>query len=97
MMAKFNFYFGAAASALLLAILVIGAELIAPFKDWLKITFTHHWVGKAVAITLAFLAIGFLAKNQKSLANLSDEKIAWYSVIASLIAIFLFFAIEFFK
>ena len=96
-MAKFNFYLGAAASALLLAILVIIAELIVPFKDWLKATFGHHWIGKAVIITLAFLAIGFLTKNKKSLANLSDGKIEWYSVIASLIAIFLFFAIEFFK
>ena len=36
MMKKFNFHFGAAASAWMLVILVIAAELAEPFKNLLK-------------------------------------------------------------
>lgn len=95
-MTKFNFYFGAAASAWLLAILVIAAELIEPFKNFLKATFIHHWIGKGVIITIAFLLSGFLLRNKDSIGTFSDGKIAWYSMLGSLIAIFLFFIMEFF-
>jgi len=96
-MTKFNFYLGAAASAWLLAILVIIAELVEPFKTLLKDIFMHHWIGKGVLITLAFLAVGFLLKNKTSLGKIPDDKLAWYSVLGSLIVIFLFFAVEFLK
>ncbi len=95
-MTRFNLYFGAAASAWLLAILVIAAELIEPFKNFLKAVFIHHWIGKGVIITIAFLVFGFLLKNKSSIGTFSDEKIAWYSVLGSLIVIFLFFIMEFF-
>lgn len=96
-MSKFNFYLGAAASAWLLAALVIAAELAEPFKTYLKTLFWHHWIGKAVIVTLAFLVFGFLLKEKTSVGEYSDDKIAWYSVLGSLIAIFLFYIIEFFK
>ncbi len=96
-MTKFNYYFGATASAWLLAILVIAAELFAPFKDFLKNMFSHHWIGKAILIILAFVVFGFLMKNKDSTGNISDDKLAWYSVLGSLLVILLFFMIEFFK
>lgn len=96
-MTKFSFYFGATASAWLLAILVIVADLYEPFKNLLKSAFSHHWIGKAVIITVAFLMFGFLLRNKASLGSISDERLAWYSMLGSLMAIFLFFIIEFFK
>ena len=96
-MTKFNFCLGAAASAWLLAILVIVAELYVPFKNLLKSTFSHHWIGKAVIITIAFLAFGFILRDKKSVGNIRDDKLAWYSMLGSLIVIFLFFIMEFFK
>jgi len=96
-MAKFNFYLGAAASAWLLTVLVVIAELVEPFKNFLKATFSHHWIGKAVMITFAFLVFGFLLRNKKSIGKFSDDKLAWYSMLGSLIVIFLFFVIEFLK
>lgn len=96
-MAKFNYYFGASASALLLAVLVIATELIAPFKNFLKAAFTHHWVGKAAIIVIAFLAFGFILRDRNSVCHIRDDKLAWYSVLGSLIVIFLFFAVEFLK
>lgn len=96
-MAKFNFCLGAAASAWLLAVLVIAAELAEPFKNFLKSTFSHHWVGKGAIITLAFLIFGVLLKDKNSIGNIQDDKLAWYSMIGSLSVIFLFFVIEYFK
>lgn len=96
-MTKFNFYFGAVASAWLLTILIIIAELVSPFKTFLANIFKHHWIGKGVLITLTFLIVGFLLKDKTSLGNVPDDKLAWYSMLGSLIVIFLFFIIEFFK
>ena len=87
---KFNFYLGAAASAWLLAILVIVAELAAPFKTLLQTLFGHHWIGKAVIVALVFVAAGFLVKEKKP-----HEKLAWYSAVGSMAVIFLFYVIEF--
>ena len=96
-MIKFNFYLGATVSAWLLVILIVIAEFIVQFKTFLASTFGHHWIGKAVIVTFAFLAFGFLLKNRNSIGDLSDDKLAWYSVLGSLIVIFLFFAVEFLK
>lgn len=95
-MKKFNFYFGAAASAWALVILVVAAELAEPFKNLLKNTFSHHWVGKAIIIFLTFIILGLFMRNKNSVAGIPDSKLAWYSVLASLLAIFLFYLVEFF-
>lgn len=96
-MTRFNFYLGAAASAWLLTILIVVAELVEPFKNFLKDLFTHHWIGKAVLITFAFLVFGFLFRNKDSIGNIPEDKLSWYSMLGSLILIFLFFVFEFFK
>ncbi|MBS3068727.1 hypothetical protein J4450_08535 [Candidatus Micrarchaeota archaeon] len=92
---KFNFYNGATISAWLLAVLVIVAELVAPFKDALKNVFTHHWIGKVVLVFIAFFVFAFLFKDKKSLFGMSDEKAAWYSTLGSLAIILLFYVYEF--
>lgn len=89
-MTKFNFYLGTSVGAWLLTVLVIVAELSEPFKTLLKNTFIHHWIGKAVIITLAFILFGFLMKEKET-----GEKVAWYSTLSSLLIIFLFYLIEF--
>ncbi len=96
-MAKFNFCFGTAASAWMLLILVVAAELMEPFKTLIKTIFGHHWIGKAIIMALAFLVFGFLLGNEKSIKNPRQDKIAWYSMLFSLIAILLFFVIEYFR
>lgn len=87
---RFNFSLGAAAGAWLLAIMVIAAELAAPFKALLQAAFGHHWIGKAVIVVLAFAAAGFLVKEKKS-----HEKLAWYSAVGGMAVIFLFYIVEF--
>ena len=95
-MAKFNFYAGASASAILLALLVILSELAEPFKALLASVFGHHWIGKAVLVAIAFLLAGFLLKEKTSLGKISFKDLAWKSSLASLAVIFLFYILEFF-
>lgn len=93
---KFNLYFGAAAGAWLLTLLIITAELSESFKTLLKTMFVHHWIAKAVLITIAFVIFGFLLKEKNAIGRFSDEKIALYSVQGAFIIIFLFYVLEYF-
>ncbi len=92
---KFNHYLGVTAASWLLAMLVIAAELYSPFKDILKATFGHHWIGKVVLVAAAFIAFGLLVKEKKTIWGQPANKFAWNSVRGSLIVILLFYILEF--
>ncbi len=89
MIEKFNYFLSITVVSWLLALMVISAELFSPFKDFLKATFSHHWIGKIVISIVVFLLLGFLLKFKVS------EKTAYYSSIGSLLLIFAFFVFEF--
>lgn len=93
-MKKFNFYTGAYAAAKLLAILVILSELIKPFKTFLASVFTHHWIAKAVLVTIAFVIFGFVYKKD-GWFGISNKNLAWYATLGSLAIIFLFYIFHF--
>ncbi len=95
-MRKLNLYLGAAASSLLLSILVILGELLKPFKNFLASIFTHHWVAKIVLITLAFIIFSFFLGNKNKIFGFKDADAAWYSTLAATIAILLFYVMEYF-
>jgi len=42
-------------SAVMNAILVIVKEYNEGFKDWLKTTFTHHWLGHGILVIAIFI------------------------------------------
>lgn len=94
-MKRFNVYSGLSVSAWLLAVLVIVAELIPAFKETIKTIFTHHWIGKAILITLAFVIFGLLL-NKTKFGGYKDEDIAWYSTLGSLLLILLFYIWHFY-
>lgn len=96
MMARFNFYFGAAAGSVLLAVMVIAGELFAPFKVLLKNIFYHHWLGKLAITSIAFFLVSFLYKDKIYVGKYSDENAAWYSLLSSIVAIFAFYVIHYF-
>lgn len=96
-MRKFNLYFGAATSSLLLAILVIAAELSESFKALLTNIFSHHWLAKLALVVLAFISAGFLFGNKNKVFGIKDESIGWYSVLLSISVIFLFYLLEFLR
>ena len=65
--AKINSWSAAASLAAILAIIWIAGstvlgELHAPFKDFLKATFSHHWIGKGVVSVALFLVALFIAR-----------------------------------
>ena len=91
---KFSFYNGTFAAAMLLAVLVIAAELAKPFKDFLASIFTHHWIGKGILTAAAFVIVGYLYKQDK-VFNVKSEKASWYATLGSLAVIFLFYVIHF--
>lgn len=51
----------AMASIIWVAASTIVGELHAPFKDWLKATLTHHWVGKSVIAIAIFVFVALVA------------------------------------
>ena len=89
---KFNYFLGITVCSWLLLLMVIVSELYSPFKDLLKAIFGHHWIGKVVITIIVFLLVGFLFAGKKT-----NEKTAYYSAIASLALILLFFIINFLK
>jgi len=76
----------------------IGAELYAPFKNWLADTFSHHWVGKGVLSTTIFFVTGtllaFLLRRQSGAA--AFLVIATWVAILGALSIIGFYVYEFF-
>jgi len=93
-MKRFNFYNAIFVSSSLLVILIIIAEFSNMFKTFLASIFSHHWIGKLIIITVAFVIVGFSCKKDK-LFGVLDEKIAWYGILASILIILVFFIIHY--
>ena len=91
----FNLYNGISTASVALATMVIVAELVPPFKNWLAATFSHHWVGKAIIISVVFFLAAFAYKNEE-ISGVSSEKLAWYATLGSLAAIIAFFVLHYF-
>ena len=90
---KFNFYLGASVSSWVLTLLIIATEFSTSFKTTLASTFSHHWIGKAVITALIFFILGYVFRQSE---KYSTDRIAWYSVVGSLIIISLFYTVVFF-
>lgn len=76
-----SIHYAAAATAAALAVLIIAAEKYAPLKDWLKATFSHHWLGKGALAILFFIAVTIFV----ALLGPSKEKLARLIVIETVI------------
>ena len=75
---------GSIFSSLLFSLLTIVGEEWAPLKDWLKNTFTHHWLGKGA---LAIAAFSIITLWQEYVC--SGERAAqmiWYAVASALLS-----------
>jgi len=89
---------GAAAVAVLIATLTIGAELWSPLKDFLKAIFTHHWIGKSALAVLLFAVVFFVRSSSQASASMQSLERAVYAAIwahaLSSIAIISFFVVH---
>ncbi|MDO8552829.1 MAG: hypothetical protein Q7S01_04910 [bacterium] len=57
---------------IMLAALIVGAELIPELKNWLKATFYHHWLGKGVLALGLFAILSVALSVRRSTARLSS-------------------------
>lgn len=90
---------GAIATVIFIALITIVADLAPALKDWLKSTFSHHWVGKSI-LSLAFFVISSSIASICPCIRADTEKTTkllsylFWSSISSTVAIFLFFIWE---
>lgn len=92
-------------SAIITAIFITGvtiyADLNSALKDWLKNTFTHHWIGKGVLAVIIFIAliplILFIFPNDKKERLKNNLMVLFWTTIIGTFAIFGFFIYEYFK
>lgn len=54
------FVLSAVVTILFIVAITMLAEIRPVIKDWLKITFSHHWTGKGILAVGFFLVLGFL-------------------------------------
>ena len=89
-------FLAAAIVTVFVVIITIFAELYMPLKDWLKINFSHHWIGKGVLSAVLFIAlfIALMFKNPYDKSLTGSVKIAFWLAIVSAAAIFIFYFYE---
>lgn len=51
-------------TSVMLAVLIVSAEEVPALKDWLKATFTHHWLGKGALAIVVFIVVTIAARLQ---------------------------------
>jgi hypothetical protein len=70
----------ATVAVILVAALTIMADLAPSLKDWLKATFSHHWIGKGVLALVAFILV--LIISSPLTKNISAEKLGkWVNML----------------
>lgn len=91
---KIKTAYGAAISGIVAALFIAGitivAELTPPLKDWLKVTFSHHWVGKSILAAGLFIILSFilallpLRADEQKLRRVVTT-LAWITITAALV------------
>lgn len=89
---------GATIAVVFLVFLTILAELQVPLKDWLKTTFSHHWIGKGVLTAALFIVAGFLLSSRRRNSD-EEEASRWivvlaWTVILGTVVLYFFFLYE---
>ncbi|PIP73031.1 MAG: hypothetical protein COW88_03455 [Candidatus Lloydbacteria bacterium CG22_combo_CG10-13_8_21_14_all_47_15] len=89
---------GAIIAVLWISLSTIFGELLQPFKDFLAVTFTHHWIGKSI-ITVAIVFLFFCAAwmfrrtDMQTIPRGLVWLLFWVS-LCGVIAIIIFFALH---
>lgn len=80
-----SFAISATVAIVFIAFVTIFGELHGPFKDWLKGTFNHHWIGKGVIAIAIFYAFGFFgyfnASDRDEIMTRMLKIIFWITLI----------------
>ena len=89
---------GAIAAVIFITAITITADLYLPLKDWLKNTFSHHWIGKSILSVAVFIVIGLVSRflpieASEDKLNKVLKLLSW-AMVLGVILIFLFFIYE---
>lgn len=87
---------GAIVTIIALTLLIVWADLMPTVKDWLKATFSHHWVGKGVIAVIIFFVSGLIAsagqpKTDDQLAGAVKRLFVTSMVGMSILTVFFFY------
>ena len=97
--------YAAAIAVIFITGVTVTADLYLPLKNWLKITFSHHWIGKGVLAGMLFIAASVILSlfpapedemKIKSLAR-SIGKLVIISIIGTIIITAFFYYEAFLK
>jgi len=81
-----------------IAVVTIASEVSPLFKDWLKITFGHHWVGKSILASIVFVlgsTISTLIARETTIEEIGKRiNLLTYLVVLCSVAIGGFFIFE---
>lgn len=95
-----KYFYATFVTLLYVPIVTIGAELLPPFKNFLKAIFWHHWLGKSMLLIVLYAVLlgifSLTARNNES--ELAEaRKLSWALALGILgsVSIFLFFTYEF--
>lgn len=85
----------AAVTTIFIAVITLYAEFSPPLKDWLKTTFTHHWLGKSALSAILFIAVTFFGyffplKTGEETIRKRILLLFWVSLASALIIIVFF-------
>ncbi len=88
----------AAVTVLFVTVITVVADLQPPLKDWLKNTFSHHWVGKGIIASALFVVLTVvLSLFPMPVDGAKIRKGAWsvfWSALAGTVFLFSFFLYE---
>ena len=57
--------------SVMLSVLIISAEEVPDLKNWLKMTFYHHWLGKGALALILFAVTSFVLQLKRDAPNLA--------------------------
>lgn len=89
---------GATVTIIFLTLITVMADFQPALKDWLKSTFTHHWIGKGILAVVVFLIVWLTMLAQKRQPD--DQRLSvglmtltWTAVLGTVV-LFGFFVFE---
>ena len=88
----YSFVISASVTVVFIVASTIYSELSKPFKDFLKETFTHHWIGKGIIAIILFAVVGLLLDTLMT-TKVNTDKLTVALKILSIVSILGFLAI----
>lgn len=88
----YSFVISASVTVVFIVASTIYSELSPPFKNFLKETFAHHWIGKGVIAIILFAVVGLLLDTLMT-TKVNADKLTVALKILSIVSILGFLAI----